>query len=511
MNSRFTRWIARRLALALLGVFTPIASAAAQDPPAQPPAATMTLEEAISLARRNNPAFRAQANDESVADWQVREAYGAFLPGLSLSNRFSYQAPGTAQGFGAFTAEDLGLGRTPATYTSSYSIGLGMQLSGATFFGTKTARANQRATEARIDAAAYTLMTDVTRQYLAGLRARDGVRIAQSALESTDQALKLAEARLAVGEATRLDVAQAEVDYGRAEVGLLQAQSLFQTEKLRLMQQIGVTIDRDVELTSSFNVFEPTFTLEDLEAQALASHPQVVSMRADEAAAKASSRSAAMQYLPSIFINGGWNGFVRRSGTSESQLETARESAQNRVENCEFNNFIMGSLTRPVPGFPENCSRHLLTAEQEARVLSRNDEFPFHYAANPASVGVTVSIPIWDGFTRERQLQTARVAADDAKHRLRGEELSRRTLVATSLLGLQTAYRTVGIEERNAARAGESLELARERYRLGAGSILELTQAQEQKVRADQAHLAAVYTFHETLAALEAAVGRPLR
>ena len=61
------------------------------------------------------------------------------------------------------------------------------------------------------------------------------------------------------------------------------------------------------------------------------------------------------------------------------------------------------------------------------------------------------------------------------------------------------------------AASAEQLELQQERYRLGAGSILELTQAQAGKARADQAHLAAVYAFHENLVALENAVGRSLR
>ncbi len=509
MTSSHLIRVSRNVVTGLLACFALGAAVAAQQPPVSQRAATLTLEEAISLARRNNPDFRAQANDEAEADWQVREAYAAFLPGFGLSNRFSYQARGTAQGFGAFTAEDLGLGETPEIYTSSYFIGFSTNLSGATFFEPVRARANRKATEARIDAAAYTLATDVTRQYLAALRARDGVRIAQSALESADQALKLAQARMDVGEATRLDVAQAEVDHGRAEVGLIQAQSLFQTEKLRLTQLIGVTVERDVELTSSFDMFEPTWTLAELEGQAIAAHPQVISMRASEAAAKASARATTMQYLPQLSISGGWNGFVRRSGLSDAKnLAEAEESAQDRIDSCESQN----ELFAPLPAYrPQDCSRFALSEDQRARALSANHAFPFTYVPNPFSVGVTVSLPIWDGFTRERQLQSVRVAADDARHRLRAEELSRRTLVATNLLALQTAHRTVSIEERNAARAAETLELARERYRLGAGSILELTQAQEQKVRADQAHLAAVYTFHETLAALESAVGRTLR
>src|SRR5690606_3894918 len=141
----------------------------------------------------------------------------------------------------------------------------------------------------------------------------------------------------------------------------------------------------------------------------------------------------------------------------------------------------------------------------------RNDVFPFDFTKQPPSFGLTISMPIFNGFQREAQLQQAAAAAEDAKHQRRQEELSRGAAVATAFLAVQTAYRSVAIEERNVAAAAEQLELATERYRLGAGSILELTQAQAARARADQAHLDAVYSFHENLAALEAAVGRSLR
>jgi outer membrane protein len=74
-------------------------------------------------------------------------------------------------------------------------------------------------------------------------------------------------------------------------------------------------------------------------------------------------------------------------------------------------------------------------------------------------------------------------------------------------------YRTVELEQKNVATATDALNLAQERYRLGAaqGSIIELTQAQDVKARADQSYLSALYTFHRTLAALEAAAGFTLR
>ena len=58
--------------------------------------------------------------------------------------------------------------------------------------------------------------------------------------------------------------------------------------------------------------------------------------------------------------------------------------------------------------------------------------------------------------------------------------------------------------------ADQQLELSRERYRLGALSYIDLSESTTLKARADRAYLASVYAFHQALAALEAAVGRPL-
>src|SRR5688572_29700550 len=92
--------------------------------------ATLTLDEAIALARKNNPDFLAQKNDAAVADWTVREAYGALLPGASASTSFQYQGSGQAR-FGTFTGADLGFSDTPDYYLSNYFLGLNYSLSGA--------------------------------------------------------------------------------------------------------------------------------------------------------------------------------------------------------------------------------------------------------------------------------------------------------------------------------------------------------------------------------------------
>jgi outer membrane protein len=513
MDARSMRQVITRALAGMIGATLLMlgfaATASAQAPQRVAPA-TLTLEEAVGLARQHNPDIQVQRNAQSASDWAVREAYGSLVPNLSVSTGAQVQAAGTPV-FGLITSEDLGIARTPQYYSSNYGINMNMQLSGATFFRMAQQRSNREATRARVGAAEYTLTTDITRQYLAAVRARDGVTLAEQELATATEALRLADARVQAGAATRLDAAQAEVDHGRARVGLLQARHQYESQKVTLLQRIGIELDRDVELTSAFQVFEPHWSREELLAEAMSQHPQLRAARASEGAERASARAARMSYLPTLSAQASWSGYTRQAGDSDFLIAQARNSALARLENCEFLNRVSSGLSQPLPDYPQNCGRHELTPVQEAQIVARNNTFPFSYTQQPATFSVALSLPIMNGFTRERTVQTAQIAASDAQERRRGEELALRARVTNTLLALETAYATVAIEAQNAAAAAEQLELARERYRLGAGSILELTQAQGQKANADQRHLAAVYNFHENLADLESAVGRRLR
>ena len=53
----------------------------------------LSLNDAILLARRHNPAFLSTENDQGPADWNVREAYGLFLPNVNTSISGNYLAP----------------------------------------------------------------------------------------------------------------------------------------------------------------------------------------------------------------------------------------------------------------------------------------------------------------------------------------------------------------------------------------------------------------------------------
>ena len=503
MFHRRTRWVAFFCAATLFAVWTPETSNAQQVPQ------QLTLEEAIGLASGNNPAFLMRRNDAGAAGWRVREAFAGFLPQFSTSAGASYIAAGT-QNFGTFTATDVGVGTTDY-YLSDYSLRLDYSLSGRTFFQAARTRADRKAVDAGIQASAFTLATDVTRQYLLTLRAQEGVRVAQRQFERADENFELASARVQVGQAAATEGKQAEVERGRGEVAVLQAENLLAAERLRLMEQIGVVIDDDVELASGFDLFDLDRSEAELVDMTTDAHPQLRSLKATRDANVAGVREARSDYLPTISASASWSGFTRQIGDDDFLLGQARNSIASQQDNCLFLNQLAAGSANPIPGYPQDCAQLTLTAADEAAIVGGNRAFPFNYQQEPLRASLRVSLPIFTGFSRQRQAEEANAAADDARYALQAEELRLRAEVSARYGDVQTTRRIAQIEERNREVAGEQLALARERYRLGAAAFLELLESESSMAEAERDYLDAVYNFHDALSALESAVGTRLR
>ncbi len=83
-----------------------------------------------------------------------------------------------------------------------------------------------------------------------------------------------------------LDVRQAEVAVGRAEVTVLQAETAHETARLRLLQVMGVDLDQDVRLTTEFDLVEPRWTTDGLYDAALRRNPALAALQANRHASR---------------------------------------------------------------------------------------------------------------------------------------------------------------------------------------------------------------------------------
>lgn len=492
------------LAMAVLCLPSPPPPLAAQAPDRR-----LSLEEALELARRNSPGFLAVRNDLDAAEWEVRSAVASLLtPTASVNGGVGWQGTGE-QRLGAFTVGDAAAAGQPTFLLSSYGLTAGYQLSGSTLLAPGQARANREAVAARIRSEEAALVRDVTSRYLDALRQEEGVALARREEERAEFNLRLARARTEVGTGTPLDERQAEVAVGRARVGVLQAETAARTSIIRLLAALGLDPSPNVELTTRFDLSIPRWTAEDLVEWALRYNPAVQALRSSAGAADIGVRAARSAYFPSLSVSFSTGGFTRRIREEDLLLEQARGAAEASYQQCLAQNDLFGRLTPPLP--PQDCSRHLFTDQRAEAILEQNRAFPFDFTRGAPSLSLSLNLPVFQGLNRQRQLESARVAREDARLRVRQEEIRIRSEVAAAVATLESTRATALLEEENVRLADEQLRLAQEQYRVGTASFLQLVEAETLKARADRERLNAVFSFHEALASLEALVGAPLR
>lgn len=492
----------RALLLAAAALFMTAATALGQQRP-------ITLGEALDLARQNNPLYLSTKNDEAPADWAVRQSTSdLFLPQASLFASATRRSPGV-QRVGTI---NTGAADQGALFTSFWQFQLSYSLDGTTWFGRSSARADRDAAHARTRAAEFNMESSVTLQFMTALRARDQLEVANRQLIRSQENLEIAQARVQAEAAIITDEKQAEVQRGRDQVSVLQAESALRVETLRLMEQMGISLDEEIDLVNEFELFTPDWTSEELISWALETHPQLRAFVAAEKARVADVRQARSSYFPTVQLTGTWSGFTQKVENGAFLVGQARDGIDASFQSCNFLNDVASRLTSPIPGFvPQNCGTGLLSAEGEQAILAGNNAFPFNFESIPFQAGLSVSLPLFTGFNRERQVSQSAAAREDAAYARRGEELRLRTAVTSALDGLETAYDVVQIEERNREVAAEQLTLSRQRYQLGADNFLLLLDAERTMADAERSYLDALYTFHVQIAGLELAVGRRLR
>jgi len=179
------------------------------------------------------------------------------------------------------------------------------------------------------------------------------------------------------------------------------------------------------------------------------------------------------------------------------------------LQNC----LTVDSIRTAVNMSSLNCNngQFALSPDQANAIRQRNSQFPFKFQRAPLSFYAQLSIPIFDNYSREQRVEQAQVDRDNARLNVRSRELQMTSDVTQGYLNLATAARTVEMQEVNAQKAAEELTYAQERYRVGATTFLDVTTSVGTYVQAQTDRINAIYDYHKAFAALEQAVGRPLR
>jgi outer membrane protein TolC len=197
-----------------------------------------------------------------------------------------------------------------------------------------------------------------------------------------------------------------------------------------------------------------------------------------------------LQYLPAtVSVEEG----IRQAGDAHPDLRTTikqREAAQAEVRAAYGNYFPQVSVSYMYDGvWSKNRSEASMTADGY-------------------SVGVVVTLPLFDGFQRENAVNTAKARLDRATQ---AEGLVRQQIakeVNQAALMLTAAETSVDASRKGLEQAEEEFRVVKERFESGRGIQLEILDAQVSLTRARFNAVAALAEYNSAQAMWLRATGR---
>jgi TolC family type I secretion outer membrane protein len=294
----------RRLLASLvgLGVVATLGTAAptrAQAPAAPPATVHLSLDEAISLALRQQPQIRSSAQARQAAGARVPQAQSAYYP------RFDWlTSAGRSQSF----SESL---NRPITGNSISTAIQGSQLLydfGRTSSLVDQARANLEVADTEVDRVQQLVVQNVRQAYFQLLQARRLVGVAQAALTRDELNLRSAQGRFQVGTSPKSDVTAAEVPVANDQVNLIVAHNNVRLAQTTLANAIGLAATTTIEIDDILTYEPVTLDAAALLQEALANRPELKGARAQVEAARAQLRNARAGFLPTLNATGSYGG-----------------------------------------------------------------------------------------------------------------------------------------------------------------------------------------------------------
>ena len=151
----------------------------------------------------------------------------------------------------------------------------------------------------------------------------------------------------------------------------------------------------------------------------------------------------------------------------------------------------------------ETAARQFARAESRLKMptitaLTSVGVMPAHVAELSnrwAAIGANMTIPIFNGRLFESRKAQAELQARAAADRVKDAELQVSREVRVAYLNALSAHQRVGLAAKLLDQSAMSLDLAKTRYELGLGSIVELSQAELSLTRAELAVASARYDY----------------
>lgn len=373
------------------------------------------LKQAVDLALEKHPILQAAGANLKAAEARTEQAKSLFYPQV-------YADFASAAGAGGINPRFL----TPAgsllrgnlsQYTGGVVAYQRLFDFGFTRDLVETSDLAARAQERDLAAQRVLVMLNVQRAYLTSLKQRQLVQIAEETVRERGVIKSLVEKLYRQQLKAKLDLNLVQVELTNAESELVKARNQLKASFAELNRAMGIAGPEDYVLEDVPVEVQPPRPLESLLLESL-SHPEL--QRAKELARSAEARLRAVkkQYLPTV----------------------------NAIASA---------------------------GDYETFDAARNERTGGWWAASGL-----VSVPLFTGFLIENQVREASAQQTAAQAGSIQIEQALAEQVTSAYLDTLTFAQQIKLAEELVETAREALRLAQQRYKLGLGSIVEVTQSE---------------------------------
>jgi outer membrane protein TolC len=409
----------------------------------------VTLDQAIALARANEPGFAAALAASKTARLDHSIARSALLPSVAYHNQYLFtQANGAtnqAGSTGTQAAPRFIANNTVHEYFSQAAVNETLGL--AQFNELARTEAAAAIANAELEISRRGLTSTVVALFYGSTTAQGKVGIQQRAASEAADFVKQTQQREAEREAAHADVIKAQLTLQQRQRDLADAQ--LQVRKARLDLGVLLFPDPRSPYTVSLPVASPLPARAAVDAAAAAGNPELSSALASLRAANLDVTAARAAYLPDLALN-----------------------------------YTFGI---DAPQFAVNGPEHV-----------RNLGY---------SASASLDIPVWDWFATEHRIKQSRILRDAAKVTL---SATQRRLVADLdefYAEASLAHDQLDSLQMTVTTAQESLRLTRLRYTAGESSVLEVVDAQNTFTTAELALQDGIVRYQLALANLQTLTG----
>lgn len=419
-----------------------------QESKASPPELKLSLRDAIQAAVDNNVNVRLLKERIAAAQAQANTSFGALLPNVSgYVNGRNQTVNLGAFGLPPERLTALGLTRSVTDPFEVYDARATLVQNIFSLSLIQRWRAAKSGVDVANLAAEVTkrdVMATVGLQYIEALRAGEAVKAREADIELAQQLVKLAKDRKAAGVATGLDVTREEVQLENHRQQLLVAQNDEESAKLNLIRALGIDFEVRVVLT-------------------------------DE-----------LKFVPEQAQSPGQVLTIAR----QQRLELRAQEQRQRLAALSLSSVT----SERVPSLSLAGDYGWIGLKPEDALATR-------------SIGLTFSIPIFDGGQRESRISESRSRVRQEAIRMKDVSDQVNLEVRNALLTLESSQQQVAVAQKGIDLAAKELTFARDRFAAGLTTNIEVTNAQTSMARARDNLIEALFRFNASRINLARAKG----